>query len=100
MRSPNLSESLLTAKPPDSAILSAATITKSADPTNVPPTRRPPPMRRRVSLPSADYRLSVEVEKRRQLADDEREQYEYEVRAQYVTHSLPGAARLYPPPGS
>jgi hypothetical protein len=57
-------------------------------------------MRRRVSLPLVDYRLSVEVEKRRLLADEEREQYEYEVRAQYVTRSLPGALRLCPTPGS
>lgn len=89
MRSPQLSESLPTAKPPDSAILSAATITKSADPTTAPPVRRPQPVRRRVSLPLPDYRLSVEVEKRRQLVDEEREQYEYEIRAQYVTHSFP-----------
>jgi len=41
-------------------------------------------MRRRISLPLADYKLSVEVEKRRQLVDEEREQYEYEIRAQYV----------------
>lgn len=86
MRSPQLSESLLTAKPPDSAIPSAATITKSADPTMViPPTRRPPHIRRRISLPLPDDRISVEVEKRRPLADEEREQYEYEIRAQYVT---------------
>lgn len=49
-------------------------------------------MRRRVSLPLADYRLSVEVEKRRQLVDEEREQYEYEIRAQYVNHSSPRMA--------
>lgn len=89
MRSPQLSESLSTAKPPDSAILSAATITRSADPmTAAPPLRQPPLMRRRVSLPLADYRLSVEVEKRKQLVDEERERYEYEVRAQYVTLSF------------
>ena len=81
-RSLEISEGLMTAKPPDSAIPSAATVTKSADPTNAPPIRRPPPMRRRVSLPLADHILSVEVEKRRQLADEEHEQYEYEVRAQ------------------
>ena len=93
MRAPQLSESLLTARPPDSAILSAATVTKSADPSAaVPPLRRALPMRRRVSLPLADYRLSVEVEKRRQLVDEEREQYEYEIRAQYVNHSSPRMA--------
>jgi len=97
MRSPQLSESLLTAKPPDSAILSAATVTKSADPIKgVPPLRRPHPMRRRVSLPTADYRLSVEVEKRRQSADEEREQYEYEIRAQYVTQFFSYIAHLFP----
>jgi len=97
MRSPQLSENILTAKPPDSAILSAATMTKSADPKKgVPPLGRPQLMRRRVSLPSADYRLSVEVEKRRQLADEEREQYEYEIRAQYVTRSFQCAAHLFP----
>ena len=95
MRSPQLSEGLLTAKPPDSAILSAATITGSADPTTaVPPPRRPPPMRRRISLPLADYKLSVEVEKRRQLVDEEREQYEYEIRAQYDILSLPSIVHL------
>jgi hypothetical protein len=87
MRSPGLSEELSTAKPPDSAIASAATITKSADPTRAPPIRRPTAVRRRVSLPLPDYRLSAEVEKRRQLVDDEREQYDYEIRAQYVTYS-------------
>jgi hypothetical protein len=87
MRSPQLSDAVLTAKPPDSTIPSAATVTKSADPTNVPPIRRPPSTRRRMSLPFADYRLSTELEKRRELADEEREQYEYEIRAQYVTHS-------------
>ena len=86
VRSPQLSEGLMTAKPPDSAIPSATTITKSADHTNVPPIRQPPPVRRRVSLPLADHALSVEVEKRRQLVDEEREQYEYEIRAQCVTH--------------
>ena len=88
-RSIGVSEDLMTAKPPDSAIPSAATVTKSVDPTKIPPVRRPPPMRRRVSLPLADYPLSVEVEKRRQLADEEREQYEYEIRAQYVAHPSP-----------
>jgi len=97
MRSPQLSDGLPTAKPPDSAILSAGTITGSTDPkATVPPLRRPPPARRRVSLPLPDYRLSVEVEKRRQLVDDEREQYEYEIRAQYVTHRFPPTAHLFP----
>ncbi|KAF9643854.1 hypothetical protein BDM02DRAFT_3175491 [Thelephora ganbajun] len=94
MRSPQLSESLLTAKPPDSAILSAGTITKSADPTAVPPIRRPLLIRRRVSLPLADYRLSVEVEKRRQLADEEREQYEYEIRAQLLDEAVKQNSRI------
>ena len=90
MRSPQLSEGLSTAKPPDSAIISAGTVTKSDDPTAaVPPLIRHPLARRRISLPLPDYRLEVEVEKRRQLVDDEREQYEYEIRAQYVTHSPP-----------
>ena len=90
MRSPQLSESLLTAKPPDSAIPSAATITRSTDPTTaVPAPRRPPPMRRRISLPLADYKLSAEIEKRVRLVDEERERYEYEIRAQYVILSLP-----------
>ena len=43
-------------------------------------------MRRRLSLPIAGYALPVEVERRSQLADEEREQYEYEIRAQYVAH--------------
>jgi len=95
-RSPQLSEGLPTAKPPDSAIPSAGTATKSSDPTaGAPPLKRPPPGRRRVSLPLPDYRLSVEVEKRRQLVDDEREQYEYEIRAQYVTCSFPPAVHLF-----
>lgn len=89
-RSPQLSDGLPTAKPPDSAIISAGTITKTPDPmAGAPPLRRPPIGRRRVSLPLPDYRLSAEVEKRRQLVDDEREQYEYEIRAQYVAHSFP-----------
>ena len=96
MRSPQLSEGLLTAKPPDSAIPSATTITRSADPTTaVPPPRRLPLMRRRLSLPLADHKLSVEVEKRRQLVDEEREQYEYEIRAQYVILSLPSTVHLF-----
>ena len=96
MRSPQLSENLLTAKPPDSAILSAATVTNTAGPTaTVPSFKRPLPMRRRVSLPLPDYRLSVEVEKRRQLVDEEREQYEYEIRAQYVAHYFPHIIHLF-----
>ena len=95
MRSPKLSEDILTAKLPDSTIPSATTITKSADPTNAPPIRRPPVMRRRMSLPLANYRLSTQLEKRRQLADEEHEQYEYEVRAQYVVHYLLGVVYLF-----
>ena len=96
MRSPQLSESILTAKPPDSAIPSTATATRSADPTTTaPPPRRHPPMRRRVSLPLTDSGLSAEIENRRQLVDEEREQYEYEIRAQYVTHSFPRIAHLF-----
>lgn len=99
MRSPELSENILTAKPLDSAIPSATTITKSIDPTSSAlPTRRPPPMRRRMSLPHTGYRLSVEVEKRRQLADEEREQFEYEMRAQYATCSFLGIYHTYSPP--
>lgn len=98
MRSPQLSETLLTAKPPDSAILSAATVTKSADPiTTVLPPRRPTLMRRRLSLPLADQRLKVEAERRRQLVDEEREQYEYEIRAQYVVFSLLNNVCSLPP---
>ena len=96
MRSPQLSESLSTARPPDSAIPSAATVTKSAEPmTTVPPPKRLAFMRRRLSLPLADHRLKAEAEKRRQLVDEEREQYEYEIRAQYVIFSLP--SRVYSP---
>lgn len=97
MRSPQLSESLMTAKPPDSATTPAATTTNTTAPVaTVPPFRRPPPMRRRVSLPLPDYRLSAEVEKRKQLVDEEREQYEYEIRAQYVAHSSAYTVHLFP----
>lgn len=96
MRSPQLSESLSTAKPPDSAIPSTATATNTVGPTTTaPPFRRSIHMRRRISLPLPDYRLSVEVEKRRQLVDEEREQYEYEIRAQYVPQSFPHIVHLF-----
>lgn len=102
MRSPQLSDNLLTAKPPDSSIPSAGTITRPVDSaTTIPHLRRPPLARRRISLPLPDYRLSVEVEKRRQLVDEEHEQYEYEIRAQYVVHAFPGTiCLLLPPPDS